>query len=423
MNIEKRLETTTTQLCDLQNDGLELIMNIRLANERREASRRIDEDKDRSQLMADLNHETDEATNKLNVIKNRWSDIIEVTDPMDLNDRLQCQNDRINNLLQQKDEIIAELQAALNKASDRYNTDQTKQEADIECLIDRIDEQIEVMKTVYLEHLELLHQSIDGERRTFKLFHSNVWQDLHDERSTNEMKMLTDLLDRNERYYGEIAATQLKHEEINRRTRMKLDQQNNLLQLKLQKVKSEIDLNAEQLNFNYYVLRNRATENILVRNKQKSRLVRMRTCLAAMRKKIHEQNVTQKQELEKRTQQVLSSYGNIEDLEHKMSAFAERNDEKVIHSLISFLRLFFIQIEVLMKEKTIYFQFQHVWQLHESSANSKEESILMIDKIFFEKHLGFQCPKSITCKPDRHSRFDLMQKAIEDSRSEYFHGL
>lgn len=320
---------TNKQLSDLLCDGHEMITNVRLANERRESNRRSDEDKKRSTLMANLQFESDEATNKLNIIKSRWSELIEFTDPMELNDRLQCQSDRIKNLMQQKDEIIDELQSALNMASERYNTDQVKQEADIQCLFERIDEQIEVMKTVYLEHLELLHQSIDSERRTFKLFHSNEWQELYDERHTNEEKNLTNLLERNEKYFTEIAAIQLKHEEINRGMRIKLDQENDLVQLKLQHVKSEIDLNTEQLNYNYYVLEKRATENILVRNKQKNRLIKMRGCIAAMRKKIHDTKDAQRYELEKQTQNVLAAYNNIKELENKMCAFAERDDEKV----------------------------------------------------------------------------------------------
>lgn len=320
---------TNKQLNDLLCDGQELITNIQLANERREIHRRSDEDQQRAQLMANLQTESNEATNKLNIIKSHWSELTEITDPMELNERLHCQNDRIKNLMQQKDDIITELQMALDKANDRYNIDQAKQEADIQCLIERIDEQIDVMKTVYLEHLELLHQSIDGERRTFKLFHSNQWQELYDERTAIEETHLCNLLERNEKYYNEIAAIQLKHEEINREMRIQLDQENDLVQLKLQHVKSEIDLNTEQLNYNYYVLQKRATENIIVRNKQKNRLVKMRACISTMRKKIHDTKDAQKLELEKQTHNVLNSYGNIKDLENKMYTFTERDDEKV----------------------------------------------------------------------------------------------
>lgn len=280
--------TTKEQLNDLLCDGRELISNIKLANERRETKRRLKEDQQRAQLMSDLQHESEEASNKFNAINSRWAELSEVSDPMELNARLRYQNERIDNLMQQKDEIIVELQDALAKASRTYNTDQMKQQGDIQCLIERIDEQIEVMKTVYLEHLELLHQSIDSERRTFKLYHSNEWQNLYDDRTADGEQSLVDLLERNEQNYNEIASTRLQHEEINRKMRIKLDRDNDLVQQKLQRVKAEIDLNTEQLNYNYYVLQKRAAENILVRNKQKNRLIKMRTCIAILRKRINE---------------------------------------------------------------------------------------------------------------------------------------
>lgn len=329
ITIEKRLSVTNTQLNDLLSDGQELITNVRLANERREAGRRYDEEKHRAELLADLQHESDEATNKAHVIQSRWCEMAEINDPMELNDRLLCQNERIQNLMQQKDEIIAELQAALDKANERYNTDQTKQGADIQCLIERIDEQIDVMKTVYLEHLELLHQSIDSQRQTFKLFHSNEWQHLYDERIESENKNLNDMLDRYEKYFQEMAAIRLQHEEMNRGARIKLDRENDMVQLKLQHVKAEIDLNTDQLNYNYYVLQKRADENCIVRNKQKSRLIKMRACVATMRKRIHESKETQRIAVEKQTKHVLDSFGNIKDLENKMYAFAQRDDSKV----------------------------------------------------------------------------------------------
>lgn len=83
---------TQDQLHDLLCDGKELITNIKLANERRETKRRIQEDEQRAQLMSNLQHESDEATNKLNAINSRWAEIDEIADPMDLNERLCYQN-------------------------------------------------------------------------------------------------------------------------------------------------------------------------------------------------------------------------------------------------------------------------------------------------------------------------------------------
>lgn len=308
---------------------------MKLANERREFKRKQIENEQRTELLGDVQHETHEATNKLAVIKSRWSELVEISDPIELNERLHCQNERIKNLMQQKDEIVVELEQALVKANERFNIDQVKQSADIQCLIERIDEQIDVMKNVYLEHLELLHHSIDSEQRTFKAFHTSEWQDLYDERIVMEEQNIEAVVERQKKFYAEIAAIQLHHEEINRDMRVKFDRDNDLVQQKLEDVKADIRLNTEQLNYNHFVLQKRATENTLLRTKQKNRLLRMRSCLATLRKQIAEAKSAQTMEMKKQTQNVLGAYANIGDLEQKMISFAERNDENVGKSLQS----------------------------------------------------------------------------------------
>lgn len=330
ITIGKRLNDTKEQLTDLLCDSKELITNIKLANERREASRRFQEDHQRARLLADLQQETEEATNKVNVINSRWAELADISDPMDLNERLHYQSERIEYLMKQKDGIIKELQVALNKASNTYNNDQLKHQGDIQCLIERIDEQIDVMKTVYLEHLELLHRSIDSERRTFKFYHSNEWQNLYDERTEDSQQNLANLLDRKEKYFEEISSTRLQHEEINRKMRIQLDKDNDLVQQKLQRTKAEIELNTKQLNYNYYVLQKRATENIIVRNKQKNRLIKVRACIAMLRKKINETKTAQTIDIERQTHHVFSLFTNIKELERKLCAFSESDDKKVL---------------------------------------------------------------------------------------------
>lgn len=329
ITIERRLNMTQEQLNDLLCDGTELITNIKLANERREASRRLFEDQQRAKLLADLQNESDEATIKYNGINSRWPELSEIADPMELNERLSYQRERIENLMKQKDGIIVQLQTALDQASQTYNIDQLKQQGDIQCLIERIDEQIDVMKCVYLEHLELLHQSIDCERRTFKLYHSNRWQQLYDERTVDGEQAISDMLEQKEKNYEEIASTRLQHEEYNRMMRIQLDRDNDLVQQKLQRVKAEIDLNTEQLNYNYYILQKRAAENIIVRNKQKNRLIKMRTCIAMLRKRIDETKAAQSIDIERQTHYALNLYANIKELERNMCAFSERDNLKV----------------------------------------------------------------------------------------------
>lgn len=354
------MEQSNRQLGDLLNDGRELINNIKVANERREVQRRNNEDDRRQRLLSDLQNETAEATNKLNAIHSLWSQLDEVKDPKTLYDGLQFQEKRIRQLMQQKNEMIAELQNALNVASDRYDSDQLKQEADIQCLIERIDEQIEVMKSTYGEHLELLHESIDGERVTFKQYHSRKWQDLHDERVECEQERLQEAQSAQISYDRELLAMQRQHEELNRETRIKLDRDNDLLMCKVQSVKAETVLKTEQLNYNHHVLQKRAEENVTVCNQQKVRLIKLRMAMAALQKEIVAAKRLRHDEVERMTRELKHLHTNCMELEQKSSIFAECNDRK----------------------------FQNVWTMHEDDATEKVDYVLSVDQLVYEQHLG-----------------------------------
>lgn len=355
-----RLEQSSRQLNELLNDGHELINNIKVANERREVRRCGNEEDQRQQLLTDLQNESSEATNKLNAIHSLWSQLDEVKDPKTLYDGLQFQEQRIRQLMQQKTEMIAELQNALNVAGQRYNSDQLKQEADIQCLIERIDEQIEVMKCTYGEHLELLHESIDGERVTFKQYHSKKWQDLHDERIECEQQRLQHAHDSQQTYDRELVTTQRQHEELNREMRIKLDRDNDLLRCKVQSLKAETILKTEQLNYNYHVLQKRAEENVTVCNQQKLRLMKLRLCIATRQKEIAAAKRFRSEKIERMTSELKHLYMNCMELEQKSAIFAECNDRK----------------------------FHNVWDMHEYNAMEKVDSISRVDRLVHEQHLG-----------------------------------
>lgn len=360
ISIETRLKQSNCQLNELLNDGHELINNIKVANERREIQRRGNEENQRQRLLNDLQNETVEATKKLNAIHSLWSQLDDVKDPKTLFDGLQFQEKRIRQLMQQKDDMIAELQDALIVAGERYNSDQLKQEADIQCLIERIDEQIEVMKCTYGEHLELLHESIDGERITFKQYHSRKWQELHNERIECEQQRLENAHCAQQTYDCESETMQRQHEELNRETRIKLDRDNDLLMCKVQSVKAEIVLKTEQLNYNHHVLQKRAEENLTVCNQQKVRMMKLKMCMAALQKEFAAAKRLRNEETDRMTRELKHLYQNCMELEQKSAIFAECNDRK----------------------------FHNVWDMHEDDAMEKVVSVSNVDQMVHEQHLG-----------------------------------
>lgn len=63
-------------------------------------------------------------------------------DPLDIYDGIQSQNNKCQQVLAQKDVIIAELKNALENADIKFSDDLKNQDEDIDILIDRIDTQV-----------------------------------------------------------------------------------------------------------------------------------------------------------------------------------------------------------------------------------------------------------------------------------------
>lgn len=378
MRIEDRRALSNVQITNILSDGQELIQNVRKANDRREINRRNAEEKQRVKLITDLERESVDAAEKLDEIALLWRQLDEGKDPKELFDGLLFQEKRIRSLMEQKSVIIDELQVALRMANEQYYSDQTKQELDIECLIGRIDEQIEVMKEVYREHLELLHESIDAERVTFKQFHTLRWSETFDECEQVDLQRIKNDRVAQAEYDREEAQLRLQYEELNRDTCIKLDSDNDLLLRKVQKIKAETMLKAEQLDYNHYVLRKRAAENVFIRNRQKHRLSKLKQCLVMIQAKSNESKRSRTVEVDRLTREVMHLFVNCQEIRNKANLFTETNDKK----------------------------FLNVWELNELDFMQKIDKVQLIDRVVHETHLSIEW-----------KAYDRMQLKREDLNS------
>lgn len=329
VGITRRIQTSDKALSELLLDGTELITNVRVASDKREIDRRRDERNIRDNLHNDLQDESIEAEVKFMDLKKRWVELIGYKDPMGLYEGLEYQKSKINNLMAQKNAVIQQLHDALDKSDERYYTDQEKQDGDIGCLIERIDCQVEVMKKAYREHLELLQKTIDDERDSFKNSETEKWQNLYDLREEYEQKNMTRKKDQSADYNSEIKKIGLEHEELIRSTKIRLERDNDELQVQLQNVKAEILLNSEKLSYNHHVLQKRSDENVIIKGQQKKRLNKLNSLITGLKAKLKAVKESGEHDISKLTVDVMRLYTNILEMEAKASIFAEVNNEKV----------------------------------------------------------------------------------------------
>lgn len=292
----------------------------------------------------------------------KWAEIEEVKDPMSTFESLEEQKQRISDLMNQKDQIILECRKELDAADLRYIQDQEKQSADIQCLVERIDNQIEVMKKTYREHLELLEETISHERGELRKHANKKWELMYENRANNENVKLRQEREKRETYAQEIEDLQREHEEITRATRIRLEMENQSLEIELQKTKANVLLNSEKLEYNYQVLRKREEENVIIRNQQKRRLARLHETIANLRQKIRSKTAEGTHEVERLTTDVVKLHTSIENLEKKAELFTEVNEKK----------------------------YQDIWQMNYEECLKQLDKVLQIDKTLTEQQLGLE---------------------------------
>lgn len=362
IGIEAQLEESDKIISELKQNGNDAITNIRLANDRREVQRRMHEAQLRDILLNDLQRESQLSAAKFEEISHKWPCVGEDVDPMAIHEGLQQQKDRINELIGRKMNIIDECRAELNSADARYLQDLDKYNNDINCLVERIDKHMEVMKRTYREHLDILEKTIENERKIFQIVTTKKWETMYEKREANEEMRMKREAEKSEYYLQEIQRIQLEHEELIRATKIKLENDNQTLEIEVQKLKRNIMLNSEKLDYNFQVLKKREDENVMVRNQQKRRLSKLADTIVSLKRKLKEAKSTCIIETKKFTADIMKLHAKILDLERKSDLFAEQNNKK----------------------------FMTVWDMNFKECENALSQVLKIDKMLWEQQLGIE---------------------------------
>lgn len=392
VGIEKQLESSDKVISELVQNGSDLISNIRLANDRREVQRRIKEAELRDVLLNDLQTESQISAAKFEEISAKWSEIESVVDPMEISENLDQQKARINELIQQKMTIINECRDELNSADTRYVKDLDKHNNDISCLVERIDKQMDVMKRTYRDHLDILEKTIEDERKILQIITTKKWESMYEKRAVNEEMRMRREAEKAEFYANEIKRIQLQHEELIRATKIRLENDNQALEIEVQKLKRNIMLNSEKLDYNFQVLKKREDENVMVRNQQKRRLSKLADTIVSLKRKLKEAKSTCIVETKRFTADIMKLHGKILDLERKSDLFADQNNKKYLT----------------------------VWDINFEECENALEQVLKIDKMLWEQQLELEWEKpdiNIVRREDLES-FKIAQQMIKGTKDE-----
>ncbi|XP_030373509.1 dynein regulatory complex protein 1 homolog [Scaptodrosophila lebanonensis] len=363
--IEQQLELSSTRLGELMRFGDELVTNIRVANERRELDRLAFESSQQTKMAVNLHRESMQTMAKFSNIKSRWTELNEINEPMALWEQIEDQKKRIGEIMESKDEMIAACQREIDRMNAKYEYDCERQAADLSCLVERVDHQVETLKDAYKQHLQMLRHTIEDERQLFAITSVEKWRSFFDALNTN-FEEKTDFLKTRERFYA--AQTHLiteSQEELTKSTRIRLEKECERLELELRRTRDNVLMNSEKLDYNYQVLQKRNDENVIINNQQKRRVARLHEAVVRMRHKLVSINQTGKQTIKRLSTDIYKLHASINDMESKAHATRLANKEK----------------------------FDRMWEMNYTELMVLVNRVFEIDRILHEQQLAIPWQK------------------------------
>ncbi|KAK9885399.1 hypothetical protein WA026_010894 [Henosepilachna vigintioctopunctata] len=356
--IDKSIEV----LKKLLNEGEERVTNIRVANDYRETDRREAEGLNREKIIEALEEEAQLAEEAFKQISEKWLSILKLNDPLHINDRIIQQKEKCEELIRQKDGIIAMLKDEITAADKKFSIDQRKQIDDIYLLSDRIEKQISLTRRAYREQLKLIEESMQAERKIIMEANSKKWEELYKKRDQEEQINADKKAEQMEQFVNQMAELRRDFQEKYRETKIKLERDIDNLEQELEGIKALAILNSEKLDYNYQILKKREDENIIIKSQQKRRINKLQDIVNTLKRKISDYTEGTKQQIIKVSAEIVKLHQNILDIEAKADHFAEVNNTK----------------------------FNQLWDMNIERVMQVTERILTIDKILHEQLLGIE---------------------------------
>ncbi|XP_058055732.1 dynein regulatory complex protein 1 homolog [Anopheles bellator] len=354
------LNNADKRIAELMRDGLELIEDVRVASDRHEVERRVAEADIKENLLSKIHAESVDSITKFQTTYEKWTEIKELKDPMMMNDELQLQKSRVEELLKQKDIIITECRKELLAADDRYARDIRKQIVDIQSLVHRADTEVEAMKSILKENLDLIQGTVEEERIVLQNAANFNWNDVYAKRATNERLKVKQKKERLIANLTEIEQIELDYVETTRATRIKLDKDTQALAIELQKIKTNTTLNSEKLDYSFQVLKKREDENLMVKNAQKRRLAKLHETIFTLRNKLKDTKTGYYIETEKMAKVIEKLHHSVEHIHSKLECSKKAYDKRV----------------------------RSIWNMNRDECFEIIKNISSIDRILVEQHLN-----------------------------------
>ncbi|GAB1866000.1 UPF0407 protein CG10958 [Camponotus japonicus] len=390
-SIEKQIFASFEVLEKLSVEGDEVVSCVKVANDARELQRRREEQKIRRELLKTLEEDEQECLKRYKEINAKWSNILASKDPLDIHAEMEAQNAKCLEIMERKDAVIAQLRQELENADLKFVNDQKNQNEDIDLLINRMDNQMNIMAKAYRRELSLINDVIESERKVLLHHITEKWEALYKKLQEDSLAGLDRRKEIMREYEEEMKRVIIEHQEEFRTQKISFELEIQKLRQEVQNTKALCFMNIEKLDYSYAVLKQREDENAIVKNQQKRRINKLQDVINNLKKNYAELEENTRLEIQRLTDQVIKAHKNILDLVEKSNHFTSVNDKK----------------------------YMQIWDMNAKNANELLDKILNIDKIIYEQALGLEWDppeKTLLEKEDLPSYCSVMCTIEEENR-------
>ncbi|XP_066450573.1 dynein regulatory complex protein 1 [Eleutherodactylus coqui] len=356
----KQIDDSRQRLSKLVNDGTQLVTNIQVAADAREIQRRADEEEMRRLRVEKIENEAKSSFEKFEDITKKWLLSREKQIAQDLWTLLNSQQLQCGQLIEDKNNLIGQLQQELKRKDDQYVRDLKKQSEDISLLIERMEEQVRSLGKTYREELLQIEKAFEQERRELLRKNQRKWEEGMQRRSGQELESLMNRMKKVEEYEQQLKQLQVQEGEEYNMIKIKLEIDVQILQQQLQQMKATYQLNQEKLEYNFQVLKKRDEENTITKSQQKRRITRLHDVLNNLKIKLEKQIKRYREENQALTDDFKRIAEQYKELQKKMRHFATVDANK----------------------------FHDIWVMNEEEMKQLVQKALEVDRIIHEQQLG-----------------------------------
>ncbi|CAH1407527.1 unnamed protein product [Nezara viridula] len=346
-------------LHDLIIDGSECVLNVKHAAVKKEIKRVETEKKYREDLEKIVFRNNEEAERELVAIRAGWEGIKTLNNPLEIDRGTSFLREKCNDLLLGKDKMIDYLKNELKNKDENFVRELEKQGLEIDILIDRIEEQISVLKNAYSLQLEKLQEMIDNEKEDIIINNRKIWETLIKERDDIDQAAVNMIYKLIEEHELKIDMDTIEQNEKQRALDYELNSVIHKMTLELDRLRSMCTLNIEKISYNYQLLLKRQSSNQLIKNENKRRILQLRNEIEVIKNKIKMGTKALAKEINDHASAIDALQNNIKELEERSTTLAAANSKK-------------------------YFA---LWDFNQKTAEDILHQIFAGDKILFEQVL------------------------------------